>query len=112
MAYVSYLTLADAKAHLRVTIDDDDALIQNQINAAEDWLADYLGGDSGLFGYASPPVGGANGTLPPKIMEAIRQLVSFLYDNRAAAVVGNTITVTNMSPGFYDLLASSRDYVF
>lgn len=53
-----------------------------------------------------------DGTLPDPLLEAERQLVSFLYDNRAAAVVGNTITVTNMSPGFYDLLAPFRCYVF
>lgn len=46
------------------------------------------------------------------MLEAIRQLVGFIYDNREAAVVGNTITVTAMTPGFYDLLAPYRCYVF
>jgi hypothetical protein len=40
---MSILTLADAKAHMNVYVDDDDALIQNKINAAESWLALFLG---------------------------------------------------------------------
>ena len=101
---MSILQLADAKTHLRVTITDDDTLIQNQINAAEDWLVDFLGTNAAqLAGWAAQS---------PSLLEAERQLVSFLYDNRAAAVVGNTITVTQMTPGFYDLLAPYRCYVF
>ena len=50
--------------------------------------------------------------LPDPLQESVRQFVSFLYDNREAAVVGNTITVTDISPGFYDLMAPYRMYVF
>lgn len=97
---MSILQLDDAKAHLRVTIGDDDTLIQNQINAAETWIAQYLGQPQSCFAGND------------SVLEAIRQLVGFLYDNREAAVVGNTITVTAMTPGFYDLLAPYRCYVF
>jgi Phage gp6-like head-tail connector protein len=158
---MSTLLLADAKAHMRVTIDDDDTVIQNKINAAETWLGLFLGSALSTFAvtlgaavnagsftvdtvyviqsigttdftlvgasancigvtFTATGVGSGTGTaapqtsgpLPDPLLEADRQLVAFLYDNREAAVVGNTITITQMTPGFFDLLAPYRDYVF
>lgn len=37
MSYESVVTLAEAKTYLRVVHDDDDALIQSLIDAAEQW---------------------------------------------------------------------------
>jgi hypothetical protein len=102
---MSVLQLDDIKAHARVTITDDDTLIQAKIDVAEAWLAQFIGvaiDDATAF---------PSGT-PEPIKEAVRQLVSFLYDNRDCAVVGNTITVTDISPGFYDLLAPYRLWTF
>ena len=98
---MSIMTLADIKAHLRVTISDDDALIQAKIDAAEKFVEDYLG-DMPYH----------NGGVPNPIKEAIRQLVALMYDNREAAVVGNTITVTALTPGFYEFLAPYKRYAF
>lgn len=108
---MSILQLTDAKAHMRVTIADDDDLIQSKINAAEAWIGQFLGADLSTL---IPAASDANPdpTLPDPLLEATRQLVGFLYDNREAAIVGNTITVTPTSPGFYDLLEPFRTFVF
>lgn len=105
---MTILTLEDAKDHMRVTIDDDDTLIEAKISAAETWIGQYLGAP--LASYLAGT--GESAALPDPLLEATRQLVGFFYDNREAAVVGNTITVTAMTPGFYDLLAPYRCYVF
>lgn len=102
---MSVLQLDDAKAHLRVTITDDDTLIQSKIDAAEAWIVNFLG--VSLTDATTFPNGA-----PPDVLEAIRQLVAFFYDNREAAVVGNTITITQLTPGLYDLLAPYRTYAF
>ena len=100
---MSALTLADAKAHINVYIDDDDVLIQNKINAAETWLGLFLGADLSTF----IPSGGA---LPDPLLEATRQLVAHLYANREASLTGTNI-IEN-TPGLYDMLGPYRDYVF
>ena len=161
---MSILLLADAKLHARITIDDDDTLIQGQIDAAETWLGLFLGAPLSAFMTASftgaiagtaltvsnavgtiaigQALSGAGvtggttitagfrslwavsasqnvsaeamtsaGTLPDPLLEALRQLVGFMYDNREAAVVGN-FNLTQVSPGFYDLISPYRTFVF
>ena len=154
---MSIIQLSDAKQHARITIDDDDALVQGMIDAAEAHVGNYLGAalttflwgpalTAGSFvvetvytiqsvgttdftaigasantvGLTFTATGAGTGTgtatpqapLPDPLAEAVKQLVGFLYDNREAAVVGNTITVTPMSPGFYDLLAPYKMWIF
>ncbi len=98
------MTIEDFKANARVTIDEDDRLIQSKIDAAEAWISQYIGAALSTFV--------TNDALAPPLQEAVRQLVSFFYDNREAAVVGNAISVTDISPGFYDLIAPHRTFVF
>jgi Phage gp6-like head-tail connector protein len=108
---MSIMNLVDIKDHIRVTITDDDDLIQSKIDAAETWIGLYLGAALTTF-IPSGAEGDTETGLPEPLQEAVRQLVGFLYDNREAAVVGNTITVTQLTPGMYDLLAPYRCYVF
>jgi hypothetical protein len=103
---VPIMSVLDIKQHLRVTLegsegDAEDLLIVGKMLAAETWVGLYLGVPLSTLA-----------PLPDPIQEALRQLVAFLYDNREAAVVGNSILVTAMTPGFYDLLAPYRCYVF
>ena len=105
---MSIVQLADAKLHARVTIDADDALIQDMINAAETHLGNYLGAALSTFIPAASD-SDPSPTLPDPLQEAVKQLVGFFYDNREAAAVGNTLNVIPMSPGFYDLLAVLQD---
>lgn len=100
---MSVVTVEDAKAHMNVTIDDDDALIAAKIDAAEAWIAQFIGvalDDAETF---------PDGT-PEPVIEAVKQLAGHLYENREASLVG--ISMTDVSPGLFDLLAPYREYVF
>ena len=66
------LTLLEAKAHLYVTHDSDDLLITDCIEAAGDYVAQYIG-------QALPD------PLPASIKQAAKLLVGDYYENREAA---------------------------
>lgn len=100
---MSIVTVADAKQHMNVTIADDDALIGAKIEAAEAWIAKFIGialDDATTF---------PDGT-PEPLLEAVRQLTAHLYEHREATLVG--ITMSDVSPGLFDLIAPYREYVF
>ncbi len=102
---MSVITVEDAKTHMNVTIADDDTLIAGKIAAAEAWIGKFIGfalDDADAF---------PDGT-PEPLKEAVRQLVAHLYENREATLVGNTLTITDVSPGLFDLMAPFREYVF
>jgi hypothetical protein len=97
---MTILTLADAKAHMNVWVDDDDTLIANKIAAAEAWIGAYIG--QTLASIPSP--------YPDTLLEATRQLVAHLYNNREASLVGTNIV--DNCPGMFDLLAPYRTWTF
>ena len=66
----------DAKAHLNITTDADDALLVDKIAAAEAWVAAFL--DADFADEEEFP----DGVIPAPIAEAIRQLTAHLYENR------------------------------
>ncbi|WP_445222116.1 head-tail connector protein [Bradyrhizobium sp. Pa8] len=68
---MSALTLADAKAHLRVSFDSEDTYIQPLIDAAESYI------ESIGVTISTPP--------QPAVLHAVRLLVSHWYSNRDAA---------------------------
>jgi hypothetical protein len=92
------VTLADLKAHLNVTIDDDDALLADKLSAAKAWVGAYTAG----------PVD--TDDTPAPVNEAIRQLAGHLYANREATLVG--VTAQCLPLGFLDLLANYRAFAF
>lgn len=73
---MSAVSLASAKAHLRVVHDDDDVYLQTLIEAAEGHLA-----STGVDMEADP--------LPAPVHHAVLLLVSHLNENRDAVVAGN-----------------------
>ncbi|WP_159005287.1 head-tail connector protein [Bradyrhizobium sp. S69] len=95
---MSAVTLETLKAHLNVTIDDDDALIADKLAAAKAWVAAYTASDID-----------ADGT-PAPINEAILQLSAQLYENREATLVG--VTAQCLPFGFLDLLTNYRAFAF
>lgn len=100
---MTVLTLEDAKAHMNVTSDADDALIAAKIAAAEAWIGQFIGhalDDAEAF---------PDGT-PEPLKEATRQLVAHLYENREATLVG--VNMTTVSPGLFDLMAPYRAWAF
>lgn len=100
---MSIVTVEDAKAHMNVTIEDDDALIGAKIDAAEAWIGKFIG--SPLDDATAFPDG-----TPEPLKEAVRQLTAHLYENREATLVG--ITMTDVSPGLFDLIAPYREWAF
>jgi uncharacterized phage protein (predicted DNA packaging) len=90
------LSVADLKAHLNITTDADDALLQDKIDAAEGWIAAYCG----------EPFTDA----PAPVQEATRQLAAHLYENREASLIG--VSAQQLPFGTLDLLAPYRAWAF
>lgn len=74
------VALEDAKAHVRVTSDDDDAYITSLIGAATGHLE-----STGVDMEADP--------LPAPVVHAVLLLVGFWFENRVAVVGSSPITV-------------------
>lgn len=85
------ITLADAKAHLNVTTDDDNALITSLVETATAHVAEFVGSDVEMTADDAPAM----------VKHAVRQMVAFLYDDREA---------TGFDPT--PLLGSHRRWVF
>lgn len=96
-------TLADAKAHLGVTLSADDVLITAKIDAAQAHLETWLGYSiEERFGGDSPP------NIPSDLREAVLSLTAHLYENREASLVG--LSVTSVPFSVRDIIAARRDY--
>ena len=93
------ITLDQAKAHLNVTTDLDDQLIQGKLDAAKAWVGAYT---------ASDDVDAA-GT-PAPVVEAVLMLTAQLYDNREISVT--SLQAQELPFGFLDLLATYRAWSF
>ena len=92
------ITLDQAKAHLNVTLDADDALLTDKLAAAKAWVSAYTAGDPDAD------------TAPAPIREAVLQLTAWLYAQREAGLVG--VTAQDLPFGFLDLLAPYRAFAF
>ena len=97
------ITVQDVKDHLNVDSDEDNNLLAAKIDAAEAWLAQFIG--SPLDDATAFPDG-----TPEPIKEAVRQLVGHLYSNREATLVG--LSMTDVTPGLFDLVRPFREYQF
>ena len=74
---MAYISLEDAKRHLRVDFDDDDRYIEEIIDVAEASLACNLG-----ITLANLVLSGSLSDLPADLKHAERVLVSQWYENR------------------------------
>jgi len=101
------ITTADMKTHLGVTIDDDDALIDGKIEAAEAAIEQLLGY---TFAANFPDTTDASfpDTVPGDLKEAIRQLAAHFYENREASVVG--ISASLLPLGVRDIVNNRREW--
>ena len=90
------LTLAEAKLHLRVDHDDEDALIQSLIEAACDAVAHHLNMRPADLFFSSEP----------SLRAAALLLVADLYENRMA----QTDRPLTDNKTFQRLLAPYRSY--
>ncbi|GAB1581732.1 head-tail connector protein [Phyllobacterium phragmitis] len=96
---MSIITVADAKAHLNITTDADDALIAAKIEAAEAWIDRWL---------AEPMANMAE--VPADLKEAILLLVGHLYENREASIVG--LTAEEIPFGIWSIIDQHRAWSF
>ena len=93
------LSVEDLKAHLRVTLGDDDALIEVKIAAAEDWIGQFVGKPLAEFD-----------PLPESLKEAVRQLVAHWYNQREAVLIG--VSAENVPLSVFDLMQPHRTFYF
>lgn len=70
------VTLSEAKQHLRVLSDNEDAMIALYITAASDAVADMASGWDG------------EGDVPPRLKLAVLNRVAIMFDNRDSADAG------------------------
>lgn len=89
---MSIVTLERAKAHVYVTHDDDDELIQHYLDAAEDYAAKFMGRDSlddlAEIDSDQPSEGGK---LPASVEQAVLLLMGDFYALREAQVTGTIL---------------------
>ncbi|MEH2469745.1 hypothetical protein V1281_001008 [Nitrobacteraceae bacterium AZCC 2161] len=90
------ISLADMKAHLRVTIDDDDVIIADKLVTAAEWVSSYT----------AIPLDAVN---PAPVDEAVRQIAAHLYANREASLIG--ATAQSLPFGALDLLRPYAPFV-
>jgi uncharacterized phage protein (predicted DNA packaging) len=76
---MSTVTLALAKSYSNIAGIDDDELVQLFIDAAEEWLGNYIGKPLAEF----DPV-------PADLKRAVLMLVAFYYEQREAVAYGIT----------------------
>jgi len=115
---MSVVLLADAKAQLNIEpgFTNDDTLIQEMIDAAEDWITKFVVAPTNPS-CAPDPCLPANpittwppSPVPPSLLQAIRLLVAHLYENREASLV--SITSQELPFGLMDLIAPYRVWTF
>ncbi|WAJ26279.1 head-tail connector protein [Antarcticirhabdus aurantiaca] len=75
---MTQVSLEDAKLHLNVTTDEDDALILKKIDAAEAWIGLWL--EDTFRVHASD--------WPDDLRQAVLMLTAHFYENREASLVG------------------------
>jgi Phage QLRG family, putative DNA packaging. len=108
---MSYVTLAEAKAHLLVIHNFDDTLIQQNIDAAEAYAANYMNRPAiednphctWLRNQPVPAVTSSepNDPVPKSVVQAILLLTADYWENRTATIVG---TIATPNPAAENLL--------
>lgn len=71
------VTIEEVKAHLRITNNDDDALLRLKLDAAEAHVTDYIG---------VPLV--VDGKVPAPVREAVLQATAWFFDGTPADLNG------------------------
>jgi uncharacterized phage protein (predicted DNA packaging) len=96
---LSIVSLADLKAHLNVTTDDDDAVLTGMLETARGYVESWCG-----------PLDDIEGAMPAGLVHALKLYAGHLYENREATTFGSSGTETPM--GFFDLISPYRKWAF
>ena len=100
---MSYVSLTMAKDHLLVIHDEDDTYIQQCIDAAENWAANYMnrpsieGPQNSEYPWdLSQDEVTSNDEVPAGVVQAILILVGEYYENRTMAMPGHPQAVEQL----------------
>lgn len=96
------IELSDARRHLAVIHDLDDELITDYINAAQDYIEQYIGRSVPWTDRGEPPV---PVPVPESIKQAARLLVGDSYALREGSITG---TIFTANPAVLRLLNAYR----
>jgi uncharacterized phage protein (predicted DNA packaging) len=91
--------LALLKQHANISHADDDALLQHYLNAAEGWIADYIGRPIAQF---TP--------LPAQLTQATLLLAAYWYEQREAGAFN--VSINAIPFGVIDLVQPFRQWNF
>ena len=94
------ISLEEAKAHLNITDDADDALITAKIEAAQGYVAGFV--DCEMTAEAAPA----------PVKEAVRLLLGTLYENRESAIVAANLGLLALPVGVLELISPYRRWAF
>ncbi len=83
---MSIVSLALAKSHLKIDGNAEDELIELYLDAAEAWLANYIG----------KPLADLD-PLPADLKLALLKLAAFNFEQRSVASFGLAVTLTPLS---------------
>lgn len=107
MTVALVVTLEELKAHLNVTVDTDDDLIERKLSAAQQQLERHLG-----FTFAAEFPDAADdhfpATVPTPLREAVCQLAAHYYENREAVLVG--VNAQLLPEGMWDVVNNYRNW--
>ncbi len=103
---MKYVTVTEAKSHLRVDFSDDDTYIRDLCDMAEAMVQMEIGEDSD--GDGLPELEDEDGNIPLPLKHAILLLVGHLYMLREPVVVGVNVTEVPMS--FKYLLSGYKNW--
>lgn len=92
------VSLADLKAHLNVTTDDDDGVLTAMLETARSFTEGWVGP---LDDFES---------LPASVVHALKLYTAHLYENREATTFSGSGAEVPM--GFFDLISPHRKWSF
>ncbi|QFY60365.1 phage gp6-like head-tail connector protein [Rhizobium grahamii] len=96
---MAVVTLDEMKAHLGVTDDADNTLIEGKIAAAQAWIEQYLGYE---IETEFPD------EVPADLVDAVKQQAAHAFENRESTVVG--VTIQAAPNGVEDVIRNRRNY--
>ncbi|WP_028748019.1 head-tail connector protein [Rhizobium mesoamericanum] len=105
---MAIVTLAEAKAHLRIDFSDDDTLIQSKLDAAQAHLESLLGFKLDDVKYPDNDDYDFPATVSADLHQAILLLLGHWFENREAT--GSNLF--EVPVGVWDVVRERRSYSF
>lgn len=104
----TYITLDEAKDHLRVDFSDDDTYIQLLCDMVEELVSQEIGASLASSGSALVDLEITTGVLPRNLVHAMYLMIGHFYNLREATIIG--VQAYKIPYGFEFLIAPYRAY--